>query len=568
MRTPDRLRFRLRTLLHRGRAETELDDEMRFHLENLIEQKRAAGMTAADARNAALREMGSIGLYKEECRDSLGVRLLNDLWQDLGHGLRILRRSPGFTAVAILSLALGIGANTAIFTLIDSLMLRQLPVKNPGELMQVEMQTEKGPLKNFSYPFLQAVKRVPDLFELVFTQRDLEFRIGPGADAVPGVGTYVTRNYFDALGVSPLIGRTFHSADDASGNPVGVLSYQYWVGEFASDESITNRDVTVNGIALRIIGVLPKSFTGVNVGVVPAFFVPLDLEPMLAKDRSRLAKKTSQWLSILARPKPDVSPARARAILGTAWRGVMEGAFDERDQKDFRTAKPDVIDASRGFSWVRQDYSRPLYYLMGISGLVLLIACANIANLLLARTKARQHEIATRLALGASRFRVLRQLLTESLLLSGAGATMGALIAYPCSRLLVSLISTTEQQVWLNVAPDPRVLGFAAATALITGVLFGATPALRATSQPVKDGPRTATRGTFFGKALVVSQVTFSLLLLIAAGLFARTFWNLTHQDLGFDARNVYTGRIDPRNTGVRDDAMRRLYGDLSEPQP
>ncbi|HEY4088659.1 MAG TPA: ABC transporter permease [Bryobacteraceae bacterium] len=563
MRTLDRIRFRLRTLFHRVRAESELDDEMRFHLDHLIEQKRAAGMSAADARRAASREMGSIGLYKEECRDSLGVRLLSDLWQDVGYGLRILGHSPGFTAVAILSLALGIGANTAIFTLIDSVVLRQLPVKNPGELMHFVVQTPKGPQPVFTYPLYEALARIPDLFESIFIQRDSEFKIGPGGAAVPIRGSYVTGNYFDALDIHPFFGRTLSVADDETATPAAVLSYQYWTDEFASDRSITNRTLTINGAAVRVVGVLPKSFTGVNVGVMPAFYLPLRIEPLLAKERSMLAKKNAWWLSILARQKPGVPPARARAILRTAWPQLVAEGFVPHNQKELLGERPDVLDASRGISAMRASYSRPLYYLMGISGLVLLIACANIANLLLARTQARQHEIATRLALGAGRFRVLRQLMTESLLLSGAGAAIGLLIASPCSRLLVSLISETNVTIWLDVAPDLRILGFATALALTTGLLFGAAPALRATSDAVKDTPRTATRGTLFGKALVVSQVSLSLLLLIAAGLFARTFWNLTNQDLGFDARRVYTGLVDPRDVGIEDEALTRMYGEL-----
>ncbi|HEU5022579.1 MAG TPA: ABC transporter permease, partial [Bryobacteraceae bacterium] len=421
MRSLDRIRFRLRTLFHRRRAESELDDEMRFHLENLIEQKRAAGLAEADARRAALREMGSVGLYKEECRDSLGVRLLSDLWQDIGYGLRILGRSPGFTAVAILSLALGIGANTAIFTLIDSVVLRQLPVKNPGGLVQFVLQQPKRPQESFSYALVQAFGRVPDLFESVFVERNTEFKLGPGGDAVPVRGAYVTGNYFDTLGISPLIGRTFTASDDESKNPVAVLAYQYWADYFASDRSVIGRSLTINGVDVRIVGVLPKAFNGTSVGLAPAFYIPLQLEPLLSKARSMLGNKSAWWLSILARPKPGATLAKTRAILRAAWPGITEEAFPGRLQKNLVGTTPDVIDASRGTSGIRQDYTRPLYYLMGISGLVLLIACANIANLLLARTKARQHEIATRLALGAGRFRVLRQLMTESLLLSGAG---------------------------------------------------------------------------------------------------------------------------------------------------
>lgn len=563
MRALDRIRFRLRTLFRRQRAESDLDFEMRFHLENLIDQKRTSGLSPAEARDAALRDMGSIGLYKEECRDSLGIRLLSELRQDIGYGLRMLARSPGFTAVAILSLALGIGANTAIFTLIESVILRQLPVKNPGELMQFVVQTPRRPQQSFPSPLYEALQRIPDLFESVFIQCGTDFKAGPEGDAVTVKGAYVTGNYFETLGIPPFAGRMFTPADDKTGSPAAVLGYQYWKDHFPSDQPLAAQTLTLNGVVLQVVGVAPKWFTGINVGVVPAVYVPLGLEPTLVKQRSMLGKKTAWWLQILARPKAGVTPASARAMLRAAWPGLVDESFAPRDQKNILMMRPDVLDGSRGLDWMRSGFSRPLYYLMGIAGLVLLIACANIANLLLARTNAREHEIGTRLALGASRFRVLRQLMTESLLLAGAGAALGALIAAPSSRLLVSLISTINLPVWLDVVPDFRVLGFAAALALITGLLFGAAPALRATSEVIRDTPRTATRGTFFGKALVVSQVSLSLLLLIAAGLFARTFWNLTHLDLGFNPQNVYTGLIDPRDAGLKDDALLRMYGDL-----
>jgi predicted permease len=552
--------------MHARRAESELDDEMRFHLENLIEQKRAAGMSAAAARSAALREMGSIGLYKEECRDSLGVRLLSDLWQDIGYGLRIPGRSPGFTAVAVLSLALGIGANTAIFTLIESLVLRQLPVSDPQTLVQVALTTPKQPQISFSYQTYESLVRTPDLFESVFIQRDNRFTVGPSGDALPLDGAYVTGNFFQALNISAARGRALEPSDDIEGGgsdgPVATISYRYWIGQYGGDPAVVGRTITVNQTPMKIVGVLPAAFPGVHVGSAPAIFVPLRLEPMLSGERSMLHREGTWWLRILARTRPGISTAQTRAALQTVWPSIRKTAFGPGTPTSVFAMKPDLLDASRGISGLRTDFSRPLFYLMGIAGMVLLIACANIANLLLARSRVRRQEIAVRLALGASRARIIRQLITESVLLSGVGAALGVAIAWPASRLLVALISTS---VWLDVRPDLRILAFAVALALITGVLFGGGPALRATSESLKESTRTVSGRAFFGKALVVSQVALSLLLLIAAGLFARTFWNLTKQDVGFDRHELYMAAIDPRNGGIEGPALSRMYRTLYE---
>jgi predicted permease len=566
MRTLDRIRFRLRTLFQGQRAERELDAEMRFHLENLIEQKRAAGLSAAEARDAAFREMGSIGLYKEACRDSLGIRLVRDLRQDLGYGLRMLARSPGFTAVAVLSLALGIGANTAIFTLIDAVVLRELPVKDPQALVQVALQTPNRPQISLSYQMYEGLARTPDLFESVFIQRANRFAVGPGGDALPLDGAYVTGNFFQALGVSAARGRTLEPADDIEGGgsdgPVAAISYRYWIGRYGGDPAVVGRAITVNQIPMKIAGVLPAAFSGVQVGSAPAIFVPLRLEPMLSRERSMLHREGTWWLRILARTRPGISAAQTRAALQTVWPSIQKTAFGPETPKSVLAMKPDLLDGSRGVSGLRADFSRPLLYLMGIAGMVLLIACANIANLLLARSRVRRQEIAVRLSLGASRARVIRQLITESVLLSGTGAALGVAIAWPASRLLVSLISTS---VWLDVRPDARILAFAVALALVTGVLFGGGPALRAISESPKESTRTVSGRAMFGKALVVAQVALSLALLIAAGLFARTFWNLTHEDVGFDRHNLYMAAIDPRDAGIEDAALARMYTQLYE---
>lgn len=570
----DRLPFTLRTLFGRRRAESELDAEMGFHLDHLIEQKRATGLSVDDARSAAMREMGSIGLYKEECRDSLGIRLLSDVRQDILYGLRMLGRSRGFSAVAILSLALGIGANTAIFTLIDSVVLRPLPVKNAGELVQVVLAQPKHPQTAFSYPIFEMLSKRTDIFSDVFVQRNRRLAVGIGGNAEPVDGAFVSGTFFKALGVLPLLGRAVNAADDSESGgpdgPVAVISYKYWLSAFGGDPQVLGRTITANSVPLKIVGVLPANFTGVFVGSDPAFFLPLLQEPLVDKNQSMLHMKAAWWLNIMAVRRPGVPDVTTRAALRTIWPGIQREAFPPpvgSGNQEIYKWTPDISDASRGISWVRNDFTNPLYYLMGIAGLVLLIACANIASLLMARTKARQHEIAVRLALGADRFRLVRQLLTESMILSVAGAALGVAIAIPGSRFLVSLISTDSSPVWLDVHPDLRILGFTIALALLTGLLFGGAPALRATSTApsasLKENTRTGSSNGVFGKTLVVSQVSLSLLLLIAAGLFARTFWNLTKQDMGFDPRHLYIAAIDPRNDGITGDRLVQAYSEI-----
>ena len=567
--------IRLRVLLQRLRAlfrrhaERDLDDELAFHLQMEIDDGLRRGLSADEARSAALRRFGGIARTKEVYRETRSLPFLDTAAQDLRYAFRMLRANPAFTAVAVLSLALGIGANTAVFTLINALVLKPLPVARPHQLVSIVWA---GPHKNTSGWTTRTFEFFHDrteLFDGVFAQSGRQLNAAFGEQPTPVDGLFVSGDYFPVLGVPPLLGRALTPADDRESGgpdgPVADISYQFWQARFAGDPGIVGRMLVVNDTPLRIAGVLPPWFFGVDVGRSPNLYIPLDLEPLLMKDQSFLHHPFTWWLDIMARRKAGLSDAAFHAgidaIAPRLFRDVLQG------HRLSRFPKLGAVYAGNGTSELRQQFTQPLLILMGISGMVLLIACANVANLLLARTSARRREISVRQALGASRPRLFRQLLTESLLLSGLGAAAGVAFAFWGCRALLALLSSPGDAVILNVRPDPWVLAFTAAVATLTGILFGAGPAFRASAgnsaASLKEGSHTVTRRSYASSLLVVSQVALCLVLLVGAGLFIRTFWNLTGQHLGFDRHHLYVAKIDPRPTGFQGEALRQLYAGL-----
>jgi predicted permease len=589
MRWLYKLPLRLRSLFKRGRVEQELSNELRFHLEKLTEDNVAKGMTPEEARYAALRELGGVEQIKEECRDMRRVNWLENILQDVRYGLRQLRRSPGFAAVAVLTLALGIGANTAIFSLIDAVMLKMLPVKNPQQLVLVNWSQTKpvqgGPgysgdgTHSLSYLGFKQLRRQNDIFSSVMGFVPLG--VGPESvtvniDGQPSGagGEMVSGNYFAGLGVSPFLGRVLTDADEDHAARVAVLGYGYWTRKFGRDPAAIGKTIALGGEPFSIVGVAPPEFFGVEPGRVPDFWIPLidvpSLGPWGSDSHTAFTATGWWWLMVVGRLKPNVSQSQARAALDVWLRQTLtdQVGLAPADAPAFSAG---LDPASRGLGYLRGRFSEPLLILMGVVGLVLLIACANIAALLLARAEGRRREIAMRLALGASRPRLIRQLLTESLLLAAAGGTCGMVLAGWGAKILLHLMSGGPS-LPVEIHTNLKVLGFAAAVSLLTGILFGLAPALGATRLSLGPALKESARGALagrggarwrLGKSLVTAQVAFSLLLVTGAGLFVRTLMNLEHQDLGFNPHGVLLFRVNAKQNGYRAPRELKLYDDL-----
>ncbi len=577
------LASRARGLLRKNRLDREMNEELQFHLEMQTEQYLRQGMSPEEASLASRRSFGGIEQTKEAYRDGRGLPVLELLWQDLKYALRMLRRSPGFTAVATLSLALGIGANTAIFSLIDRVMVRTLPVRNPEQLVLLGNGRTSGTMEGavhgqasmFSYPAYRDIRSRNQVFTGIsafVTYTDaLRVNIGRGELELANV-KMVSGNYFDVLGASPYVGRALADSDDQApgASPVAVLSYSYWKRRFSRDPAILGKAITVrksaaSGTVFQVVGVMPPDFFGEKVGAWPDFWIPMTMQAQLPPGRRWLADRKVSSLHMIGRLKPGMTPPAASAHIDILFRQILtesEGPrLPEQRRRQIAAVTVETHPAERGISSLRARFSYSLQILMGVVGLVLLIACANIANLLLARAAARQNEIALRLAIGATRRRLIRQLLTESVLLACAGGVLGALLARWGSHLLVSMVSTGPTPVPVDLSPNLRMLAFTVAVSVTTGILFGLAPALRATRSAIHSTLRGGkTRGGRLGRCLVIAQVAFSLLLLIGAGLFVRSFQNLANMDIGFVKENVLMFDIDPGFTGYKRAQLPGLY--------
>ena len=502
---------------------------------------------------------------------------MNALFQDLRFGLRMLAKNPGFTAVAVITLALGIGANTAIFSLLNVVMLRELPVQSPQQLVLLGMARSAGSSDDFantelySYPFYREMRQKNQVFSEVSATLSLFFTkmhgaVGGSTELEPLDVQLVSGSYFPMLGVKPVLGRSFTEAEDepAGGHPVAMVSYPWWDRRFARDPAIMGKTVTLGSTVYTVIGVTPPGFFGTTVGESPNLWIPLSMEKQVSPGWNGLDNKSFQSLYILGRIKPGVSVGQAQAnvnlLARQIWREFAGATLTQRQQEDLQHTQIELTPAARGLPRLRYGASLPLQILMAVVGLVLLIACANIANLLLARATAREREIAVRMSLGAGRARLIRQMLTESVLLAVAGGAVGVALASWAGNGLLAMVPHGSDPLPLDVAPDARVLGFTFVVSLATALLCGIAPALRATrialSSSLKEGRGAisiASR-TPLAKALIVSQVALSLVLLIGAGLFLRTLVNLSHVDTGFNKENVLMFGIDPPSVGYKED--------------
>jgi putative ABC transport system permease protein len=536
----------------------ELEKEIQHHLQMAETERIERGASQNEAQAGARREFGNVELVKETTRDTWGWRWLEDLYEDMRYGVRTLRRSPGFAAVAILTLALGIGANTAAFSLIDAVMLRMLPVGRPDELLQLKRQDPRydgGASPSFSNPLWEEVRDQQNVFSGVFAWSNNRFDLARGGTVHPAEGSFVSGDFFTTLGLRPAAGRLITGSDDYRGCPaVAVLSYGFWQGHYSGASSAVGGTLSLDDHPFEVIGVAPPGFNGMDVGRESQVFVPICTSAILSAES--LEARSLWWLNVAGRIKPGISRAQLIAGLRVLSPRIFTAALPQYwpadEQRNFVKEKLVVTSAATGTSALRQQFDQPLQVLMAIVGLVLLIACANVASLMLTRGVAHEKEIAVRRALGASRWRLIKQLLTECMLISLMGAIVGFLFARWGTVLLIRSISIHNtyalgnMPVLLNLSLDGYVLGFTATVAILTAVLFGILPALRSTGVSLTSamkGIRTVEldRPARFRsrKLIVASQVAFSLVLLVAAGLLLRSFAKLATLDPGFDRNNV-----------------------------
>jgi putative ABC transport system permease protein len=508
---------------------------------------------------------------------------MTNLLRDLRHAFRLLRLSPGFTIVAVLTLALGIGANTAIFQLIDSIRLRTIPVKNPQELGTVRIADRhwgsgqfSGPYSQLTFPMWEQIRKRQEGFSEIAAWTGQQFNLVTGGEVRYAKGLRVSGDFFHVLGVKPILGRLLGPEDDqpGCGTTAANISYSFWQRNFAGDPSVIGKRLTLDGNSFQILGVTPAGFNGISIGDTFDVAVPVCVEPILSPRNNRLTIRQAWWLASIGRLKPGWTLQRANAQMNAATPAILQETipttYDSEGTKKYLEYKLGVFSASTGFSELREDSETPLWLLLGISGLVLLIACANLANLMLARAGSRERQITIRRALGATRWRMIRELLSESLLLALAGSISGLFLAFAVSRTLVAFISTQQNQISLDLGMDWRVLAFTTALAVLTTVSFGLAPAIRATrAEPatlLQSGSRGSTGGRerfSLRRILVVSQVALSVVLLMGALLFVRSLRNLTTLNVGFQQTGILVTSVDFERLKIPEERFTEYKRDL-----
>jgi predicted permease len=550
-------------LIKKRQLETEHEKEMRDHLERQVSDYRRAGLTEEEAGRKARLIFGGIEQVREECREARGTRWVESTLQDLRLALRTLRKSPGFTFTAIVTLALGIGANTAIFALVDAVRLRSLPVPKPQKLASVQIEgghkfgIVDSP-NSLSYAVFEQIRDHQRGFSGIFAWSPNIFELGKGANKHPLKGLWVSGGIFSTLGITPVEGRLFTAADDRAGcgMPGVVISYGFWQREFGGRDSVIGSKLFIQDHPTEIIGITPPRFDGLEVGKTFNIALPLCSLPSYFPDNDTLRRTDYSFLTVMGRVRPGWRLTQAKdqlaSISAAIFQATLPAGYEASSYNDYLKFRLAAYPAANGVSQLRETYDTSLWLLLGITGLVLLIACANLANLMLVRATTREREMAVRLAIGASRNRLIRQLLTEGFVLAAAGAILGAGLARLFSRSIVLFVTTQRDSIYLDLSLNWRLLGFAAAVAVSTCVIFGLVPAFRGSRTDPGEAMKTGSRGMtgsrqrgWFQSALIISQVAISLVLLIAAILFVRSFWNLMTLDPGFREEGIVVASLD-----------------------
>ena len=563
---------RLQMLFHRRQFRSDLEEEMRLHLELRQEQQIEIGLSPKAAFSAAHRKFGNTTRIQEKSHMTWGWEWMESFAQDIAYGTRAMLRSPALTVVALTSLALGIGANTAIFSLLDAVMLRSLPVREPQQLILLGhgedsgSSDDRGQTDLYSYPFYRQLRQRNAVFSdtaAVFSVLHAVHGTVEGRkESEPMNVQSVSGTYFPTLGVQAQIGRLLTDADDNSEGDhlVAVVSQAWWKRSLAKDPAVLDRKLKIGSTIFSIVGVAPAEFFGTEVGEAPDIWIPLSMEQAVLPDWRGYKDNFSETLYLMGRLKPGVTTAQATSNVNLLYQQIIrsfpDANLDQRNLQKLSEARVPLTPMANGLSSLRREFSEPLQILMGVVALVLLIACANIANLLLARSTTRTRELAVRQALGAGRTRIIRQLLTESLLLALVGGALGVALASVANHLLLHMVSGGLDTIPLDVSINTRLLLFTLAVTIATALIFGTIPAFRSTRLQLTDTLKAgrSSQGTGgknpLARALVVSQVSLSLVLLVGAGVFLHSLVNLNNVDLGFSKEKVLRLQIDSTSAG------------------
>ncbi len=574
----------MRWPFRKPRVDPDLDRELAAHVELEQQDRIEAGVNPREAHDAARRDLGNVTQLKETVYEMHPLATLEGWLKDLRYAARSLARNPSFVVVAVLSLALGIGAATAIFTIADQALLRLLPVKDPSRLKLLQWDGQfiggstNGWKESFSYPMFRELEAAkPDALSGIAARFEQNVAVDGGSGVHRAMVEVVSGGYFQVLGVQAALGRVLLPEDDQErdGEPWTVLSYAYWKNQFGADPSILNRKILLNGFPLTVIGVAQPGFAGFETLSPADLFVPLQMNGVVSPTWDQRDRRDSIWLNIFARLAPDAQPRTAEAALMIPYAGVLRRDLAAHPRSADTAGKYlkntlELTAASQGFEGARGLVATPLHILLAMVGVLLLITCVNVANLLVIRSGKREKEIAVRCSLGASRFDVIRLVLMECLLLSAAGAALGLLVARAGAGLLVRMIPADRLGLVFETAPDGRILAFAASLAIVTALLFGLWPALQATRAASANALKSEAASVSLGRAqtrlrrtLVVAQVALSLMLLAIAGLFGKSLHKIFDVDAGLAVEHLLSFSVNPFEQRYKPEQSRRLALDL-----